>query len=99
MLSPYHDVTMGLVLAEGVETGIAVLEAGLEPVWAVGSAGNLATFPILSGIEALTIAADADRPGRKNAAACATRWRGADREVAVVAPPAGDWAAPESRAE
>ena len=92
MLSPFDDVTMGLVIAEGVETGISLLMADLAPVWCCGGAGNLAAFPVLGGIEALTIAADADEPGQKAAEAVAARWHEAGREAVIIAPPAGDWA-------
>src|SRR5205823_10692260 len=36
MLSPFGDVTMGLVISEGVETGLALLMADLAPVWCCG---------------------------------------------------------------
>jgi hypothetical protein len=95
MLSNFDELTIGLVLCEGVETGIAIFQDGLRPIWACGSAGTtLSKFPILGGIEALTIAADADEPGQRAAAAVSRRWQEAGREVSVVAPPAGDWADP-----
>jgi Toprim domain-containing protein len=94
MLSAFDEPTHGLTICEGVETGIALLQADLAPVWALGGAGNLKVFPVLGGIEALTIAADADPPGQAAAAAVAERWCAAGREVAIIAPPAGDWAAP-----
>jgi hypothetical protein len=92
MLSPFDDVTMGLTICEGTETGIALLMADLAPVWCCGGAGNLSAFPVLDGVEALTIAADADEPGQKAADAVAHRWRGAGREAVIIAPPSGDWA-------
>jgi hypothetical protein len=92
MLSAFDEPTMGLVVCEGVETGIAVYQSGLRPVWSCGGAGNLAAFPVLGGIEALTIGADADEAGRQAAETCAARWREAGREAVIVAPPAGDWA-------
>jgi hypothetical protein len=98
MLSSFDDPTIGLVICEGVETGIALRQAELAPVWALGGAGHLSAFPVLSGIEALTIAADADRPGRRAAVCCAARWRQAGREVVTIAPPAGDWADPRRAA-
>jgi hypothetical protein len=94
MLSPYDDVTMGLTICEGFETGCALLLADLAPVWALGGAGNLKSFPVLAGIEALTIAADADEPGQNAAASVAQRWRSAGREAVIIAPPIGDWADP-----
>lgn len=92
MLSEFDEPTMGLTLCEGVETGIAIYRAEQRPIWACGGAGTVATFPVLDGIEALTIAADADEVGQQAAEACAARWREAGREVVIAAPPVGDWA-------
>jgi hypothetical protein len=92
MLSAFDESTIGLVLCEGVETGIALFQDQMRPVWACGSASTLAKFPLLGGIEALTIAADGDAPGRRAAAELASRWRVAGREILTIAPPVGDWA-------
>lgn len=94
-LSPDDDVTLGLGLSEGIETGLSVLAAGWAPIWAAGSAGTIRTFPVLTGIEALTIFADHDASGAglDAARACAQRWADADREAIVRAPRAvgHDW--------
>src|SRR5207237_3577877 len=92
MLSGFDESTLGLTICEGVETGISLLMADLAPVWCCGGAGNLAAFPVLGGLEALTIAADADASGQNAAARAAQRWREAGRDVVVIAPPSGDWA-------
>jgi hypothetical protein len=85
-LSPDDEVTMGLGISEGVEDGLAVLLSGWAPVWASTSAGALAKLPILPGIEALTIFADADEPGMQAAAMCRNRWCLAGYEVAIADP-------------
>jgi len=95
-LVPDDEVTIGLGLAEGIETALSVMqEAGWSPVWACGSAGAISTFPVLPGIECLTIFADADANGAgiKAARACAARWTEGGREVIVRYPRAGgmDW--------
>jgi phage/plasmid primase-like uncharacterized protein len=99
-LWPDENVTTGLVIGEGVET---VLSAALHftcrgtllrPAWATSSAVHLENFPILSGIEALTILADHDVNGRGQEAAerCAKRWVEAGREVTKFTPRApGDF--------
>jgi putative DNA primase/helicase len=92
MLSDFDEPTMGLVLCEGVETGIALFQREVRPVWACGAAGMLQKFPLLGGIESLTIAADADPAGQRAADELARRWREAGREVRIVPPVAGDWA-------
>jgi putative DNA primase/helicase len=85
-LSPDDEVTMGLGITEGIEDGLAVLLSRWAPVWAATSAGALARFPILAGIEELTIFADADEAGLTKAEACAARWRAAGRRVRIVPP-------------
>jgi hypothetical protein len=92
MLSAFDEPTLGLTLCEGAETGIAIHQSELRPVWACGPAGNLGAFPVLGGIEALTIAADRGAPGMDAAAKLAARWCAAGRKARIIAPPVGDWA-------
>lgn len=92
-LVPDSEVTLGLGLAEGIETALAVMQrSGWRPVWAATSAGAIARFPILRGIEAITLFADADSPGLTSARTCCQRWADAGREARLMAPPVGDWA-------
>ena len=92
-LSPDDEVTTGLGLAEGIETALSVMQTGgWSPVWAATSAGAISTFPVLPGIECLTIFADADEAGTKAGKACAERWVREGREVTIHRPPEGrDW--------
>ena len=85
-LSTNDVVTVGLGLTEGIEDGLAVLLSGWSPVWAATSAGAIERFPTLSGIETLTIFADADAAGMKAATACLLRWRESGCEAAVMPP-------------
>lgn len=80
----FHDeaVATGLGLAEGAETALAAAHVH-TPVWAAIDAGNLAAFPVLSGVEVLTIFADHDEAGLKAAQSCAARWQAAGRKVFV----------------
>ena len=50
MLAPFDEPTYGLTICEGPETGIALLMAGLSPVWACGGAGLLRWLPVLGGL-------------------------------------------------
>src|SRR5262249_37493686 len=84
-----HDdgVTRGLGMSEGAENGLAVLLSGWAPVWACGSAGGIQRFPVLNGIESLTIFPDLGPAiGMRVAKECAARWREAGREVLIVPP-------------
>jgi len=93
-LWPDHEVSTGLVIGEGIETVLAAATrcthrgTRLQPAWACGSATNLAKFPVLSGIEALTILVDHDDTGAGERAAneCAQRWRDAGHEVTLLMP-------------
>lgn len=77
MLSGRPDIDGPLGICEGIETGLAVIEAGRAPVWALGSSSGISTFPIIGGISRLSIWADGDREGSPAALsvqACAHRW-------------------------
>ncbi len=85
-------MTTGLGIAEGIETALAVMQrAGWAPVWAATSAGAIRRFPVLPGIEALTVFADMDGAGLNAARDCCRTWAAAGWEARLLAPPAGDW--------
>jgi putative DNA primase/helicase len=93
-LWPDENVESGLVIGEGVETVLAgatrCIHKGtlLRPAWATCSAGNLERFPILDGIEELTILVDNDvnNVGQDAAKQCAIRWLEASRPVRRLTP-------------
>ena len=82
-LWPDEAVQGGLGIAEGIESALSLAHA-FTPVWACLDAGNMYHFPVLPGVESLTIAADNDEAGIRAAEACARRWKAAGREVRVV---------------
>ena len=73
----------GLHIGEGVETCLAARQLGLRPTWALGSAGAIAAFPVLNGIEALTLLAEQDDASARAVEACAARWHAIGREVLI----------------
>jgi putative DNA primase/helicase len=83
-----ENVELGLTVGEGFETCLAARALGFRPVWALGSAGAIGDFPVLSGIDALTILGESDKKGTNeaNALACARRWRSAGQEAEIVFP-------------
>lgn len=87
-LSPDEDVTLGLAIAEGVETALSLAAINCVPVWACMSAPGMASFPILAGLEALTVYADHDSSGagQRAAAACARRYRDAGVDCRALMP-------------
>jgi hypothetical protein len=84
-LSDDANVHYGLAIGEGIETCLAT---GFAPIWACLSAGTLAAFPLLAGIECLSIYADNDASGTGLSAAktCAERWHKAGREAFIHIP-------------
>ncbi|ODT69036.1 MAG: virulence-associated protein E [Pelagibacterium sp. SCN 63-23] len=84
-LSADETVTHGLAIAEGIETALA---APFRPIWACLSAATMTAFPVLSGVEALTIFADHDAAGIRAANDAGKRWHHAGREVTVEWPAA-----------
>jgi hypothetical protein len=85
-LSPDENVEYGLTIGEGVETVLAAMQFNYRPAWACAGTSNLQSFPVLAGIEALTILVDHDEPGQRAAAECAQRWLDAGVEVFRVQP-------------
>jgi hypothetical protein len=77
------DVAHHLTIGEGLETTLAGMVLGYSPAWAVGDAGELAAFPILTGVASLTILVDNDQSGTGQDAAlrCSKRWTDGGREV------------------
>jgi len=89
MIDADEHVTMGLVIAEGFETALSGRQLGWRPVWALGSAGAIAAFPVLSGIETLTVLAEHDDTNARAIESVGTRWLAASREVLIVYPRVG----------
>ena len=83
------EVTMGLSIGEGCETVQQGRQIGFRPGWALGSAGAIAAFPVLPGIEALTIHAERDDTNARAVEACAARWHRAGREITIIEPRIG----------
>jgi putative DNA primase/helicase len=86
-----ENVTLGLHIGEGIESCLAARLAGFCPVWALGSAGAIATFPVLPGIEAITVLGEVNDGGANHRAAqaCAARWIAGRREAFIVTPQVG----------
>ena len=91
-LTADEDVGQGLHVGEGFETTLTAYTLDFRPVWALGSASAIGDFPVLAGIEALTILGETDKKGSNANAVtdCGARWTAAGREVLLVTPPTGD---------
>jgi hypothetical protein len=80
-LSPNEEVLGGLHLDEGIESALSAMMMGFLPMWAAGSSSTLADFPVLDGIQALTVIADNDEAGLRDASKVCQRWADAGREA------------------
>jgi len=91
-LDPDADVTTGLSIGEGIETTLTGRAAGFRPAWALGSAGAIASFPVLSGLEVITVFAEHDKSGANQRAIeqLAQRYTAAGCEVFILQPTNGD---------
>jgi hypothetical protein len=91
-LDPDESVGLGLHLGEGIETCLSARQQGIRPVWALGSAGAIADFPVLRGLEAVGLLLERDDAGANERAceACAERYVLAGCEVTVIDPGHGD---------
>jgi hypothetical protein len=84
MLDPFDQVTTGLHVGEGLETCMTAREWDMRPVWALGSDNGVAQFPVLAGVECLTMLAENGCAANACAVeACGVRWHDAGREVRV----------------
>jgi putative DNA primase/helicase len=92
MLDPFDTVLEGLHVGAGVETVMTGQQRkNFRPAWALGSDGAIANFPVLSGVECLTLLQETDDNGSSQRAceACAMRWHAAGRDVFIDVPKPG----------
>jgi hypothetical protein len=85
-LSPDDEVTLGLGITEGIEDGLRVLLSPWAPVWVATSAGGIEKFPVLPGIECLTVHADIGDVGTRAALICRDHWINAGQEAVISFP-------------
>lgn len=83
------DVSTVIAIGEGIETALSIPllpMLGNMPVWSVLTAGGIATFPALPGIESVWIAADNDASGtgQKSARAAGARLYGHGIETIIL---------------
>jgi putative DNA primase/helicase len=89
-LSPDDEVATGLHGCEGLESALSGMQMNFCPMWAFGSTATMEAFPVLPGVECLTIIADNDRKtpdeiaaGDKAARQVCQRWADAGREAVM----------------
>ncbi len=78
-----------LILAEGIETALSVMQAIDKPTWACLSTSGLKTVALPQEVREVVIAADGDEPGEKAAQEAAQRFLAEGRRVKIARPPKG----------
>ena len=78
-----------LMVGEGLETCLSVMQERHFPAWAALSTSGLRSLELPSGAHDIIVLADADDPGETAAVAAAQRWFGEGRRVRIVRPPRG----------
>jgi hypothetical protein len=91
MLGGMPSVDGELGVCEGIETGLAIAEAGHFPIWAMGAAGKVARLSIVYGVQKLTTWIDYDDAGISSASECERRWQRAGIEVRRMKPSQPGW--------
>jgi hypothetical protein len=88
-LDPDEEVTQGIAVGEGVETVLSARQLGYRPAWALGSAGAISSFPVLSGVETLTFLREHDDANERAVGECSSRWRATGHKIRDVWPSTG----------
>jgi hypothetical protein len=78
-----------LMVGEGIETCLAVMQATGHPAWAALSTSGLRSLDLPAEVRDIIVLADGDDPGEAAACACALRWKGQGRRVRIARPPHG----------
>jgi len=83
------EVDDRLLVGEGIETCLSVMQVTGRPAWAALSTSGLRSLGLLIGVAEVVILADGDGPGEAAARAGARRWAREGRQVRIARPPAG----------
>jgi putative DNA primase/helicase len=75
-----------LHVGEGVETCLAARQLGHAPAWALGSAGAIAHFPLISGVACLRLLGERDDANARAIRQCGDHWYTAGRRVQIGLP-------------
>jgi hypothetical protein len=78
-----------LMVGEGIETCLAVMQATGNPAWAALSTSGLRALDLPRDVRDVIVLADGDDPGEAAACDCAWRWKREGRRVRIARPPMG----------
>jgi len=85
-LSPLADE---LMVGEGIETTLSVIQMTGRPGWAAGSAVMMRKVQLPTSVRSVIILADGDKPGEEAARFSARRWLREGRRVKIARAPCG----------
>lgn len=83
------EVDGRLLVGEGIETCLSVMQAKRTAAWAALSTSGLRSLDLPIAVVEVVVLADGDVPGEAAAHACARRWTREGRQVRIARPPAG----------
>jgi hypothetical protein len=78
-----------LMVGEGIETCLAVMQATDHAAWAALSTSGLRSLDLVREVRNVIVLADGDDAGEAAAQACAWRWKREGRRVRIARPPRG----------
>jgi putative DNA primase/helicase len=78
-----------LMVGEGIETCLSVMQATGNPAWAALSTSGLRSLDLPRGVRDVIVLADGDKPGEDAAQDSARRWKREGRRVRIARPPTG----------
>jgi hypothetical protein len=78
-----------LAVGEGLETCLAAMQIGYDPVWALGDVGAISFFPVIDGVNEIQILLESGAAAKRVFKMCGRRWWKASRKVTKVTPTVG----------
>lgn len=78
-----------LMVGEGIETCLAVMQQTGQPAWAALSTSGLRALNLPENVRDVIVLADGDDPGEAAAMGSARRWKREGRRVRIARPPRG----------
>ena len=78
-----------LMIGEGIETCLSVMQTAALPAWAALSTSGLRGLVLPPGVREVIVLADGDDPGEQAAQSAALRWTREGRTARIARPPQG----------
>jgi putative DNA primase/helicase len=89
-LDAHATIATKLMIGEGVETVLSGRMADLGPAWALGSSGAVGSFPVVKGLQEITLLEENDPTSRRDIEICKRRYLKAGKPVNVITPNIGN---------